>query len=247
MHQENLSMSAKDKSLIEILKEGHATKTSQHLLNVLKAGLSTAPFTGGLASLIEDYIPTSKKKRLEEFAQRVAEDLTELQAKVDENVILTDDFAHTFEECFRGAAENYQKAKLDSFRGILINSAIGTQVEESEKDFYITLVNSLSVLHLQILRFMVNPMDYLAANNIPPQSIQGGFSQSFPVAIPNVSLEAIKSAFGDLYSSGMINTDKNIFGTMTSGQGIDLIGKDGGRVSVFGRSFIQFCTSPTNQ
>ncbi len=239
-------MADKEKSLIEILKEANSTKASQHLLNVLNAGLSTAPFAGGVASLIEDYIPTSKKKRLEEFAQRVAEDLTELQARVNENQILTDDFAHTFEECFRGAAENYQKEKLDSFRGILINSAIGTQVEESEKDYYISLVNSLSVLHLQILRFMVNPMDYLSANNISPQSIQGGFSQSFPAAIPNVSLEAIKSAFGDLYSAGMINTDKSMFGTMTAGQGIDLIGRDGGRVSAFGKKFIHFCTSPAS-
>ena len=228
-----------EKSLVEILKEGHTSKASEHILNALKAGLSTAPFMGGIASLIEDYIPTSKKKRLEEFATRVAEDLTALQTQVQDGALRNDNFAHVFEACFRGAAENYQEEKLDSFRGILVNSAIGLQVEESEKDYYMTLVNSLSVLHLQILQFMANPMGYLEANGISPSSTI--FS---PVAIPNVSIEAIKSAFGDLYQSGMINTDKSMFGTMTSGQGVDLLGRDGGRVSPFGRRFIQFCTSP---
>jgi hypothetical protein len=237
-------MSEPQKSLIEILKDGHSTKASEHILNVLKAGLSTAPFMGGIASLIEDYIPTSKKRRLEEFAMRVAEDLSALQSKVQDSTVLTDNFAHVFEECFRGAAENYQKEKLDSFRGILVNSAIGIRVEESENDYYISLVSSLSVLHIQILRFMANPIDYLYANGIERLSIRGGFTEFFPVAIPNVSIDAIKSAFGDLYSSGMINTDKSMFGTMTSGQGIDLIGQDGGRVSPFGKRFIQFCTSP---
>lgn len=237
-------MTESEKSLVELLKEGHSTKASAHILNVLKAGCATAPFMGGIASLIEDYIPTSKKKRLEEFAMRVAEDLTKLQTQVQDSTLLTDDFAHVFEECFRGAAENYQKEKLDSFRGILVNSAIGVQVEESEKDYYMSLVSSLSVLHLQILRFMANPIDYLEATGIDPASISGGFSQFFPVAIPNVSIDAIKSAFGDLYASGMINTDKSMFGTMTAGQGIDLLGRDGGRVLPFGKRFIQFCTSP---
>ena len=233
-----------EKSLVEILKEGHTTKASEHIINILKAGLATAPFMGGIASLIEDYIPTSKKQRLEEFASKVVEDLSMLQSQVQDSTLLTDDFAHVFEECFRGAAENYQKEKLDSFRGILVNSAIGLQVEESEKDYYMTLVNSLSVLHLQILRFMVNPIDYLEANGISQDSINGGFAQFFPVAIPNVSIEAIKSAFSDLYQSGMLNTDKSMFGTMTSGQGIELLGRDGSRVTSFGRRFIQFCTSP---
>ncbi len=237
-------MPESEKSLVELLKENHNTKAIEHILNVLKAGLSSAPFMGGIASLIEDYIPTSKKKRLEEFTMRVAEDLTKLQSQVQESTLHTDDFAHVFKECFRGAAENYQQEKLDSFRGILINSAIGVQVEEGEKDYYMTLVSSLSVLHLQILRFMVNPIDYLNANGIDPASIRGGFGQFFPVAIPNVSIDAIKSAFGDLYASGMINTDNSIFVTMTAGQGIELLGRDGNRVSSFGKRFIQFCTSP---
>lgn len=49
-----------------------------HLINILKAGLSTAPFCGGIASLMSDYIPTQRTKRLDQFAERVACDLLPL-------------------------------------------------------------------------------------------------------------------------------------------------------------------------
>jgi len=75
------------------------------------------------------------------------------------------------------------------------------------------------------------------------ESIQGGFSQFFPRAIPGVGVDVIKSAFGDLYQYGFINTDKSIFHTMTAGYGLDLLGN---RVTELGRSFIEFCITPSN-
>jgi hypothetical protein len=233
------------KSLSEVIKERNATSPAEHILNVVKAGLATAPFCGGIASLITDYIPNSKQSRIEEFAERVAADLEALQDRVDENNILTDNFAYTFEKCFRGAAENYQKEKLEAFRGILINSAIGSNLQEDEKEYFLNLVGTLSVLHMRILNFTSSPILYLEKNNIPQASIAGGFSQFFPVAIPEVNIEVIKSAFGDLYQYGFLSTDKSIFTTMTSGQGLDLLG-NGGRVTELGKRFISFCTSPCN-
>ena len=88
---------------------------------------------------------------------------------------------------------------------------------------------------------MAKPSDYLKENKIPTGSIKGGFSQFFPVAIPGVDAKVIESAFGDLYSYGFLSTDKKIFHTMTSGQGLDLLGN---RVTQLGLSFINFCTSP---
>ena len=210
-------------------------------MNILKAGLTTAPFCGGIASLMSDYIPSSKFQRLEQFAKKIAEDLNKLQDQVDEAKIQTDEFAFLFENCFRGVAENYQKEKLEAFRGILINSAIGVNLSEDEKEYFLNLVNTLSVLHVRILKFMAKPIEYLKENQIPVESIRGGFSQFFPVAIPGVDVGVIESAFGDLYSYGFVSTDKKIFHTMTSGQGLDLLGN---RVTQLGTSFINFCTAP---
>jgi hypothetical protein len=75
---------------------------AETVLNIFKAALSTAPFTGGLASLITDYIPSSRFRRLEEFAQRVAEDLKTVAGQVDQAYLQTDEFAHVFERSFKG-------------------------------------------------------------------------------------------------------------------------------------------------
>ena len=209
----------------------------EHILNIIKGILASAPFTGGISSLMTDYIPNSKQKRLEEFAKQVAEDLLKVKDQIDNEVILNDNFAFMFESSFRKASENYQKVKLDAFRGIIINSAIRKDITNDEKEYFLNLANNLTVLHLLILKFMATPEKYLEEMNIPQNRISGGFTSFFPIAIPNVSLDVIKIAFSELHSFGLINTDKGIFGTMTAGQGLELLR---GRVSNLGLRFIEF-------
>lgn len=215
--------------------------TVEVIVNIFKAILSTAPLCGGIASLMTDYIPSSRFRRLEDFATKTAEDLREHAEKVDQEYLKTDDFAFMFEKCFRGAAENPQREKLDAFRGILVNSAIRKDLSEEEKEYFLNMTNTLTALHIRILRFMADPITYLEVAEIPLDRIRGGFSQFFLVAIPGIQLDVIRSAFGDLHRLGLTNTDQSIFSTMTSGQGLQLLGS---RVSKFGMRFIQFITSP---
>jgi len=214
---------------------------NEHILNILKAGLSAAPFTGAIASLMTDYIPTSRANRLEQFAEQIAEDLLRLQNQVDSNYLQTDEFAFMFERCFRAVAENPQKEKLEAFRGILINSAIRRDLTGEEKEYYLNLALSLTTLHIRILRFMATPEDYLGAAGIPQSNIQGGFSQFFPIALPGIKLDVIHSAFDELFRYGLLNTDKLIFNTMTSAYGLQLLR---GRVTELGQRFIMFCIVP---
>ena len=211
---------------------------AEHVLNILKAGLAAAPFAGAIASLMSDYIPSSRARRLEEFARSLAQDLDRLSNRVREDYLLTDEFAFMFEKCFRGVAENYQHDKIEAFRGILVNSAVRSDVVEDEQEYFLNLVNSLSVLHIRILKFMAAPERYLEDTGIPSSRIRGGFAQFLPVAIPGVQLEVLKSAFGELFRNGLTNTDQTIFGTITSGQGLDLLR---GRVTDLGNRFIGFC------
>ena len=94
-------------------KEGRGV--SEHVLNVVKAALSAAPFAGAIASLMSDYIPSSRLSRIEGFAHAIAEDLQRLSTKVQEEYLLTDDFAFMFEKCFRGVAENPQREKIEAW------------------------------------------------------------------------------------------------------------------------------------
>jgi hypothetical protein len=236
-------MSEQPPKLPDSLKEALGRSASEHLVNVVKAAFATLPFGGGIASLMTDYIPSRKHARLEEFANQVANDLKKLRERVDEQALLTDEFAYVFEKCFRGAAENHQAEKLEAFRGILVNSAIGINILDDERDYFLGLANTLSTLHLRILSFMNDPQKYLHAHGISADRIRGGFAQFMPVAMPGIELEIIKGAFGDLHQAGLINTDRSIFSTMTSAQGLHLLGD---RVSDLGKRFAEFCKSPVS-
>jgi hypothetical protein len=218
-----------------------SSNTVEIVVNIFKAVLATTPFSGGIASLMTDYIPSSRFRRLEDFARQTAEDLRDHAEEVDAEYLRTDGFAFMFEKCFRGVAENPQKEKLEAFRGILLNSAIRQDISEEEKEYFLKMTNTLTVLHIRILKFMDEPIAYLEAAGIPPSQMRGSFSQFFPVAIPGIELDVIRSAFGDLYRFGLTNTDQSIFSTMTSGQGLELLGH---RISKFGTRFIHFITSP---
>jgi len=61
---------------------------AETILNIFKAVLGTLPFTGGISSLITDYIPSSRFRRLEEFAQQVAEDLKRVGDRVNESELV---------------------------------------------------------------------------------------------------------------------------------------------------------------
>lgn len=217
------------------------TPPAEHVLNIFKAILATTPFTGGISSLLTDYIPCSRQKRLETFAEEVARDLQVLSDKVNASNLLTDEFSYIFEQSFRGAAECYQREKLGAFRGILVNSAVANDVQQDEKEYFLVLANKLSALHLRILAFLVAPRDYLTKHGINEHSVRGGFSQMFAAIMPEVGTSVVESAFGDLYQLGLITTDKSIFHTSTSAQGLRLLGD---RMSELGHTFIRFCTAP---
>jgi len=229
----------RDKDIIKETTKISDISSPDHIVNTIKAIFSTIPFCGGISSLMSDYIPSSKHNRIVDFTKQIAMDLEELGDKIDDIQLQTDEFAFVLESCYRGVLENYQEIKINLFRGILVNSAIGYSAATDEKEYFLGLVNSLSVLHIRILLFMKTPMKYLEYYNISESLVTGGFSSTFRVAIPETNIEVIKSAFGDLYQKGLISTDKSIFSTMTSSQGLSLLGN---RVTDIGIRFIEFCT-----
>lgn len=234
-------MSDEERSSVQRLDQLPPADLAEHLLNVLKAALATAPFCGGLASLMSDYIPSRRFKRLEEFASNIGRDLYTLREQVEVNRIQTDEYAFVFERCFRGAADFPQREKLEAFRGILVNSVLPSSVTQDEREYFLSLVERLSVTHIRILRFMSDPRGYLAAMRIPEAQIRGGFSTFFPVALPGVPLQVIRAAFADLHSLGFITTSPDIFGTMTAGTGLALLGD---RLTDLAKTFVSFCKSP---
>jgi hypothetical protein len=231
----------KGEHAIQRLADGRDKTLGEHLLNILKAALAAAPFCGGISCLMSDYIPSRRIERLEVFAQQIADDLSVLRDRVEAHRIETDEYAFIFERCFKGASDFPQREKREAFRGILVNSLLPTDLAADQQEFYLTLVERLSPVHLRILRFMADPRGYLTAMSIAESQIEGGFSDFFPVALPGVPLEIIRVAFADLHAMDLTTTSVDIFRTATAGQGLHLLGD---RLTPLAKEFIAFCQSP---
>lgn len=229
--------------IIKVEKHLKDSKYSEHIINGIKAILANFPVGSGIASLMSDYIPSQRELRLMEFTETIAKDLSELQNEIDENYLKSDEYAFIFEKCFKGAVENYQKEKILAFRAILVNSLTEFEITQTKKEYYLNLVDKLSLLHIQILSFLAYPKKYLELNEMEESIVSGGFSTFFPKVIPNADLEIIKLAFKDLNSYGFTTTSESIFNTMTASSGWNLLGD---RVSKNGRNFIRFITIDNN-
>ncbi len=212
-----------------------------HLVNILKAGFATAPWCGGVASLLSDYIPSQKQRRLESFVTQLAVDLNQIQDKINADAISTDELAFVFEECFRGVASNFRREKLDAYRAILLNALLQPEMPFDECEYFLELLDRLTPLQVRMLSFMWHPKEFLKVHTIAESEVQGGFDQFFPRVLRESSLELIKQSFADLHRSGLTNTDVGIFHTMTIGHGMELLGD---RLTPFGKRFIEFCTNP---
>jgi len=236
-------MNKTSKRALEALEHAAPPSLGHHLLTIMKAVLASTPFCGGIASLMSDYIPSRRVKRLEDFARQVAEDLNAVMEAAQAERLETDEYAFIFERCFLGASQFPQEEKIRAFRAILVNSILPTDLRQDEQEYFLSLAERLSPLHLRMIRFMSDPAGYLVAAGISKNEIRGGFSTFFPVALPGVDLQVIKATFADLHTFGFTTTSPDIFHTMTSGQGLELLGD---RLTPLAKSFASFCTSPTD-
>ena len=217
------------------------TPGADHIVNVVKAAISGIPIIGGpISSLVNDYIPNNKLKRLLDFTKQLSENIERFKDEIDEEFVKTDEFAYLFEQTYKLVLENYQKEKLDSLLALLVNSLRGRDLKADTTEYYLNKIETLSPLHLSLLRFLSFPVDCFAELGIKPEDIKDhDFSRTLQAYFRDVPLDVLKGVFGDLYQMGFTNTDRSIFGTLTAGSGMDIIS---GRVSSLGKDFMKFCT-----
>lgn len=243
MRKENLP-TINGTSLVKDYTDLNKTPKEDHFNNVLKAAIGAIPVVGSpIASLMNDYIPSRKQKRILEFVESLSKEFEKLKNisahMINTDYILSDEFSFILETVIKRVSDNYQKDKLSAYKAILLNSLCSTDVKESEKEYFLNLVNNLTTLHIRILSFLYSPKSYLNARSMDEKSLTGGFSQMFGFVFKDIDLEIIKNAFQELYDMGLVNTKKDVFYTMTSSSGLHLLGD---RTSNFGKRFIKFIT-----
>ncbi len=129
-------------------------KPYEHALNSVKAILSTLPFTGGIASIIDDYVP----KSIEMGVQQAIEFLNKKLETLDERCSQMpnpDEFSETFKSFMIIAQRSTRNEKLRAAAGILANALLKKDDEQklsyTELDHFARAVESLSAGAISVL------------------------------------------------------------------------------------------------
>lgn len=199
------------------------TPSSDHVKNLITAGLNAIPYVGGvLASLFDSYIPKQKERRLVSFVEGLSIEIDKVKDRVKKDVINTDNFAFIFERTFRGAIENYQKEKIDLYKAIFINSLTDKlSLNDEEKEIFLNLANDLTVRHIKIMSVLKN-------------NSSGDLTQVVKTSFPDYDQDSIFYIMDDLRNKGLVHAK----GTLYDGS----LSNNFNQLSEMGKRFVEFIT-----
>jgi hypothetical protein len=101
------------------------SKPSDHAIAILKAVLNVMPYAGGpLASLVGDYVPTSKQRAMELGFELLTDKVADIDSRIDEKEIDKEAFADLYVKFEDVAAKTNREDKLRAAANILANSLL---------------------------------------------------------------------------------------------------------------------------
>lgn len=201
----------------------------------VKAVLSAVPYVGGpAAELLQLVIQPPLERRRVEWMQAVGEKLRELeQAGLNiEALSQNEEFVSAVMHASSMALRTHQQEKLDALRNAVLNIATGQAPEDALQHMFFRWIDSMSPLHLRILKFFQAPTP-------PPNISMGGLAHVLEQNMPELRAKRhiYDQVWKDLYANGLTSTE-SLHVTMT-GQGL---GQK--RTSDLGDAFIAFISDP---
>ncbi|MGD0886271.1 MAG: hypothetical protein ABSA46_15615 [Thermodesulfovibrionales bacterium] len=196
-----------------------------------KAGLSAIPVVGGPAVELFQYVvqPPIEKRR-QAWMVQVGEKLQELEAQGLrlEDLQENEQFVTAVMHASQLALRTHQSSKLAALRNAIVNVAKGQAPDEALQHLFLDYVDSLTELHLRILKVFHAPSP-------PPGMSIGGLSNVIEHNIPELRgrRELYDQLWKDIYSRGLVNTD----GLHVTMSGNGLIQK---RTTDLGDTFLRF-------
>lgn len=202
---------------------------------IVKAGISAIPVVGGPGvELFQYLVQPPLDKRRAEWMEEVGEKLHELEERGFDIESLSDNegFISAVMHASQMAMRTHKDEKREALKNAVLNVAIGHSPGEALEHMFLDWIDSLSVLHLQVLKLFQNPTP-------PPNMSMGGLSSVLEYNMPQLRGHdsTYLQIWRDLYSRGLVNTD-NMNMTM-SGSGLGAR-----RTTPLGDSFLSFITEP---
>lgn len=198
---------------------------------VTRAGLSAIPAVGGAAvELFQHVVQPPLERRRNAWMEAVGQKLVELEERgVDIDALRNDErFISTVMHASQLALRTHQNEKLTSLRNVITNAARGQSPDEALEHLFLDFIDSLSDLHIRILRLFQAPTP-------PPNMGMGGLSSVLEHNMPELRghRDLYDQFWRDLYSRGLVNTD-GLHTTMSGG------GLGQKRTTSIGDQFLRF-------
>ena len=201
-------------------------QTSGDLIHTfVRATLSFVPVVGSPAvELFNSIITPPVQRRWQDWATEVADCLIKLkeEGRIDFGGLASNPaFQDAFLLASQSAVRNSQKEKQEALKNAVINSALPNPPEESKQRIFMGLVDSLTVWHLKILRFLADPQRAFRDQGlgIPQVIITTSISQLLVQCYPELTEEKnlYEKICKDLNFHSLTGTDS--FHAMMTGQG----------------------------
>lgn len=129
------------------------TETKSHLRNMAVAVTAGIPILGGpLAVLLDKYLPEYFEKKRERILQELNQELMALEQSGNTLLIENDRFSSVFLKGIKLAMEEHDNEKINSFKNIILNSAIFQSKDFDEESLFLSWVRDLTSDQIRIMK-----------------------------------------------------------------------------------------------
>jgi hypothetical protein len=215
--------------------------------SLVKGGLGAIPIVGSLASEIFSLIVTPPlEKRRAEWMNEIASKLKELEDKnlLNINELKNNEqFIDVVLQATTHALKTSEKEKILAFQNAILNTAKGEAPEKATSQIFLNQLDSFTVWHIKVLKFIDNPRQWFQNTNITPPNLMigGSISDVIEHAFPDLKNQddLLNIIWNDLKNAGFHRTSG--IKTMMTGNGTL-----SNRTTPFGKQFLNFITTNNN-
>lgn len=207
------------------------------------AAISMIPKLGGpIATLIQEYIPTTLQKRQEELLNSLSRDFKRLENRIDQNKFKSESFNLIFLKTVRLMLVEMNTEKMEAFKAIILNDAISSG-EDFEKEYFIGITDSITGNHIRLLKILANPVKFAEGNPELKKTLEifnmGGMSVLISPLMNPLSQGHIMSILDDLHQKGLSVVSRSGYNAMITKSSLLQKG-----TTEIGDRYIKFITVP---
>jgi hypothetical protein len=210
---------------------------------VVKAGISSLPIIGALASELLGLIVTPPlETRKSEWMELIGNGLRELEQKMDvvlENLPNNNKFIDAAMDATQIALRTSKQEKLYALRNALLNAALLNSAEDFEQKLFFSYIDIFTIFHIKLLELFQNPRQWFPKHGMqyPDIILSGALAHLIEKAFPMLKRDFYDQIWKDLFLRGLVSTE-GLHTMMTAG------GVETKRTTSMGDAFLAFISNP---